>query len=355
MGGVDASDALTIDPHEKGTAMSFRDNLQHLRATHNMTQEQLAMLVGVSRQSVTKWESERAYPEMDKLLKLCQIFDCSLDELVQGDLTSREAAPGKTLAADAGVSDTVGYVERVQTHARNVAAAVMCFVGGSGLGLLLAAAFQYSLPEPDILIVIGVLVFVVIGLLIVIPEASRHSVFMHEHPYLIDFFTAQDRAQWSARTAREIAVGVGVIIAGVIVAIVFGDGNTAQAEMAAGIMMLLIAAGAGLVTHGGILSDMTDIEEYNVAAFCELTDAEAAELLSGHDADERARYMARRRMNHLVGLACAAMMILATVVALCLLFIPKSDWFWVPWPVGGVCCGLIAVIAQLVKGVREGK
>ena len=76
--------------------MSFRDNLQHLRASRNMTQEQLAMLVGVSRQSVTKWEAERAYPEMDKLLKLCQIFDCSLDDLVSGDLTAREedvAAP----------------------------------------------------------------------------------------------------------------------------------------------------------------------------------------------------------------------------------------------------------------------
>ena len=62
--------------------MSFRDNLQHLRATRNMTQEQLAMMVGVSRQSVTKWESGRSYPEMDKLMKLCQIFDCTLDELV---------------------------------------------------------------------------------------------------------------------------------------------------------------------------------------------------------------------------------------------------------------------------------
>lgn len=48
--------------------MSFRDNLLHLRASHNMTQEQLAVLLGVSRQSVTKWESERSYPEMDKLL-----------------------------------------------------------------------------------------------------------------------------------------------------------------------------------------------------------------------------------------------------------------------------------------------
>ena len=39
--------------------MSFRDNMQHLRATRNMTQEQLAMLLGVSRQSVSKWEAER--------------------------------------------------------------------------------------------------------------------------------------------------------------------------------------------------------------------------------------------------------------------------------------------------------
>ena len=69
--------------------MSFRDNLQHLRATRNMTQEQLAMLLGVSRQSVTKWEAEKSYPEMDKLLKMCQIFECSLDDLVQGDLTGR--------------------------------------------------------------------------------------------------------------------------------------------------------------------------------------------------------------------------------------------------------------------------
>ena len=69
--------------------MSFRNNLQALRAERAMTQEQLAMLLGVSRQSVTKWEAERSYPEMDKLLKMCDIFACSLDDLVKGDLTGR--------------------------------------------------------------------------------------------------------------------------------------------------------------------------------------------------------------------------------------------------------------------------
>ena len=78
---------------ESRPTMSFRDNLQHLRATHAMTQEQLALMLGVSRQSVTKWEAEKSYPEMDKLLKLCQIFDVTLDDLVQGDLTTSAPTP----------------------------------------------------------------------------------------------------------------------------------------------------------------------------------------------------------------------------------------------------------------------
>ena len=73
--------------------MSFRDNLQHLRDTRNMTQSELAMLVGVSRQSVAKWEAEKSYPEMDKLLKLCDLFECTLDDLVRGRPNRPRARP----------------------------------------------------------------------------------------------------------------------------------------------------------------------------------------------------------------------------------------------------------------------
>ena len=66
--------------------MSFRENLQYLRGTRNMTQEQLAMLLGVSRQAISKWESEKAYPEMDKLLMICDLFGVTLDDLVMGDV-----------------------------------------------------------------------------------------------------------------------------------------------------------------------------------------------------------------------------------------------------------------------------
>ena len=94
--------------------MSFRENLQHMRAAHNMTQEQLAMLLGISRQSVTKWESEKSYPEMDKLLRMCQIFDCTLDELVQGDLTGRPVEQAASVAPGTLPVDVVGYDEHMR-------------------------------------------------------------------------------------------------------------------------------------------------------------------------------------------------------------------------------------------------
>lgn len=55
--------------------MSFKDNLVYLRTSNSLTQERLAVLLGVSRQAISKWESDHAYPEMDKLLTICQVFD----------------------------------------------------------------------------------------------------------------------------------------------------------------------------------------------------------------------------------------------------------------------------------------
>ena len=74
--------------------MSFKENLQYLRGSRNMTQEQLAMLLGVSRQAISKWESEKAYPEMDKLLMLCDMFGVTLDDLVMGDVRATASRGG---------------------------------------------------------------------------------------------------------------------------------------------------------------------------------------------------------------------------------------------------------------------
>lgn len=67
--------------------MKFGDNLRNLRKVKKMSQEKLAEKVGVSRQSISKWECGEAYPEMDNILTLCKIFNCKLNDLIQEDLT----------------------------------------------------------------------------------------------------------------------------------------------------------------------------------------------------------------------------------------------------------------------------
>ena len=67
--------------------MKFGDNLRNLRKTKKISQEKLAEKVGVSRQSVSKWECGEAYPEMDNILTLCNIFHCKINDLVHEDLT----------------------------------------------------------------------------------------------------------------------------------------------------------------------------------------------------------------------------------------------------------------------------
>ena len=63
--------------------MTLGDKLSKLRKENNYTQEQLADVLGVSRQSVSKWEGNITYPETDKLIRISELFDCSLDYLLK--------------------------------------------------------------------------------------------------------------------------------------------------------------------------------------------------------------------------------------------------------------------------------
>lgn len=67
--------------------MKFSDNLKKLRKEMNLSQEDLADKLGVSRQSISKWESGVVYPEMDKMVQLCKLFNVSMDDLLNSDVS----------------------------------------------------------------------------------------------------------------------------------------------------------------------------------------------------------------------------------------------------------------------------
>ena len=64
--------------------MTIADRIQSLRKSKGMSQEELADAVGVSRQAVSKWESEQATPDLDKVVIMSDIFEVTTDYLLKG-------------------------------------------------------------------------------------------------------------------------------------------------------------------------------------------------------------------------------------------------------------------------------
>ena len=335
--------------------MSFRNNLQALRAERNMTQEQLAMLLGVSRQSVTKWEAERSYPEMDKLLKMCDIFECSLDDLVKGDLTGRSPAEGASAAPSSPPADVCGYDEHQRMLARKVPTGISAILLGIAVAMLLGdAADLGSHNGHDALFIILVLTGVLVGLAFLIPAGMAHAAFVKAHPYVEDFYTEDDRARARKSFSGGFIAGLAFIFVGVGFMLVLEE----QAE-SRGLFFLLffIALGVWNIVHYGMLLGRTNVAEYNKDAADELEVEEIVNARVG--AEVKDALLARKRHGKKLGAVCGSIMIVATIVGLALLFGPvltaphpdafepegtSAMWFWVAWPVGGLLCGIVTLL-----------
>lgn len=76
--------------------MIFADKLIQLRKQHGMSQEQLADRLGITRQSVSKWESGGTVPELSKLITLSEMFDVSIDYLVKENVEQSKHEPDRS-------------------------------------------------------------------------------------------------------------------------------------------------------------------------------------------------------------------------------------------------------------------
>ncbi len=83
--------------------MTTGDKIAQMRKENNLTQEQLADLLGVSRQSVSKYESNLAYPETEKIIKLSEIFHCSMDYLLRDEIEKKDEVKQVHAYADGNI------------------------------------------------------------------------------------------------------------------------------------------------------------------------------------------------------------------------------------------------------------
>lgn len=77
--------------------MSFGEQLSSVRRRSGLTQEQFAEQLQVSRQAVSKWESGRGYPEMEKILYICNRYQVSIADMFAEEARLRRSPPYRTL------------------------------------------------------------------------------------------------------------------------------------------------------------------------------------------------------------------------------------------------------------------
>ena len=409
--------------------MSFKENLQYLRGSRNMTQEQLAMLLGVSWQAISKWESDKAYPEMDKLLMLCDMFGVTLDDLVMGDVRASAGCGGAgrvDLAADtdgaaasvgvadaavgavpgvigfaasqvAGMSDSgesdaqgaktgvqlsvspesdtrdgtdipqsvprhivqdvVGYDSHMRRFAWLIAIGVAAIILGVAVGMLFSPEGSVLGPSPvnDVLVTVCTLVGAIVGLALLIPAGIMHGDFRRRHPYVQDFYTDEDKSRASVVLAIGVAIGAVLILAGVCVR-VFCDEFVADGDAGwpDSVLLACVAAAAFCFIMSGMTHDKVNVDKYN-------REAEEESVREGRSVPHPTMSESDRFYSRLTGAICGVIMLLATVVALLMLFLGMAGsdvdaWmkvFWVPWPIGGVLCGVVVIIVPLVKEARR--
>lgn len=295
--------------------MSLAENLQFLRKQKNITQEQLAEQLEVSRQSVSKWESGQSYPEMEKLLQLSSMFHCSMDCLMQGDV-SRDFA-----------QDSCGYDKAYNRFSRWLTAGVGLIILGMGIAALLEGL---GLDEG----MCGALffVFMIVGVLTIVVTGMQYNHFVEKNPFLEDFYTEEEKDKAYRTFTVRIAVGVGIILVALLFVIVADEGMRAGFdaavtdrldELTGGFFLLAVAGAVSVLVYGGMQKAKYNIEEYNKEA---------------NPSPER------KKRGALTGKLCGCIMLASAIVYMIVGFgFDLMNRAWIVFAIGGILCGIVAI------------
>ena len=130
---------------------------------------------------MSKWEAERAYPEMDKLLKMCVLFECTLDELVTGDLTGRPANGAASIPPGKSQQDVTGYDQAMRVFAWKLPLGISVILASAALALLLSDPGLMPIAEVRSFASALVFVGVAVGLALILPASFARGAFRKAH------------------------------------------------------------------------------------------------------------------------------------------------------------------------------
>ena len=294
--------------------MSLSENLQNLRKIKNMSQEELAEKLNVSRQAVSKWESGSGYPETEKIISICEIFDCSMDELVKGRILN-------DIKSEKNKYDLI-MTKAAKEISLGVAIILLCVSI-----MLTIVGFAYNEQVEEKYGMIGstvILVGVVFAVPLFIINGTKIEEFKKKNIKLPNMYSEEEIENGNSKYTKYIAIGVSTILLGVIVMMLLIGLKTFKEEssLPTAILMYFVTIGVFLIIYSTKMKEKLDVEKYNK--------------------ENTEEY---KKTEHRIGKICGVIMLTATIIFLVWGF-TLNAWYinWVVYPVGGILCGIAGII-----------
>lgn len=326
--------------------MLLADKIVTLRKRAGWSQEELAAQLGVSRQSVSKWEGAQSVPDMQKVVQMSRLFGVTTDYLLKEELGEPEPAQSEPDAPLRCVTmeQAADYLALRRAAAPKLAlATLLCVLSPVALLLLAAlsdrpgAAISENAAAGIGLCVLLVLVAAAVAVFITCAAQVKAYAFLETEPfetaYGVTGMVRERRAAFAPRHTRGKVVGTVLCILSAVPLFIAVCLNGPDLLYVAAVCLLLVLAGVGsaLFVYGGVYQAAMD------------------RLLEEGD-----YVRPRKRQNGVVGAISSIYWLTVTAAYLLWTFGPWWDAqpqdTWILWAVAGVLYG--AVMA-LVRGIRK--
>ena len=328
--------------------MILAEKIMQLRKKASWSQEELAEQLGVTRQSVSKWEGAQSLPDLEKILQMSRLFGVSTDFLLKDELEaeSPDPAPDTPALRRVTLAEASAYLALRREAAPKMAlATLLCvwspvaliglsFVSEAGrFPLTQNAAAGLGLCILLILVAIGVALFLSCG------RGTRDFAFLETEPFETEYgvsgMVRERRRAGEDRVQRlnTIAVTLCILAALPLFAAAFWG---AAAAYILGVCLTIVLAGIG-------------------AALFVYTGTETAAMEKLLEDGEYTR--ARKRSGNVRNAVSLVYWLTATAVFLFYTFGPRGNgqpqYSWFIWAIAGVLYAAVLAVVRLIEGRRK--
>ena len=336
--------------------MILADKITELRKKAGWSQEELAAQLGVSRQSVSKWEGAQSVPDMEKILQLSNLFGVSTDYLLKDEITQPETKTASSITAQTAAD----YVETKPLRRVSMEEASEYIRLRKKSALKIAIATFLCILSPAVLIMLGalsekpdfplgenaaaglglcvLLVLVAIGVAIFISTASKvkEYEFLEKEPfetaYGVTGMVRSRVAEYKDEYTRLNIIGTVLCILSVVPLFICACLNVSDTMYAAAVCLILLLVGIGCIAfvYGGT---------YNGALM---------KLLEEGDFTRE-----NKRRSKVMGNVTVIYWLTVTAVFLFYTFGPSGNghpqYSWIVWAIGGVLYGALVAAVELFR------